>query len=189
MPTLRIRSRIDIIGVNPYVIVDVGEASQLRKDWRGPMPVRFWVNRRPDMTWRINLMPVGDGRFRLYLNGDIRRESKLKVGDVPVIEARFDEEYRGGPLHPMPAWFNEALSRDVEAKRGWDRLVPSRQKEILRYFARLKSPEAEQRNLQRALHVLAGGRGRFMGRSWNKNDNSRSKRRMRLPPHGIATLL
>jgi Domain of unknown function (DUF1905) len=174
MPTLRIRSRMEIIGVNPYVMVGGKEASQLRKNWRGPIPVCFWVNERSDMTWRVNLIPVGGGRFRLYLNGDVRRESNLHVGDVLDIEARFDEEYRGGPLHPMPVWFDEALSCNILAKRGWDRLIPSRQKEILRYFAQLKSPEAEQRNLKRALNVLAGGSGRFMARSWNENGGPKS---------------
>jgi Bacteriocin-protection, YdeI or OmpD-Associated len=167
--TLRIRSRMEITGVNPYVMVGAREASRLNRDWRGPMPVCFWVNGRSDKTWRINLMPVGDGRFRLYLDGDVRRESSLHVGDVLDIEARFDEEYTGGPLHPMPAWFDSALSRSKAAKRRWDRLSPSRQKEILRYFAQLKSPEARDRNLERAIHVLAGGRGRFMGRSWNED--------------------
>jgi len=48
-------------------------------------------------------------------------------------------------------------------------LIPSRQKEILRYFAGLKSAEAQERNLQRAIHVLSGGKARFMARSWNED--------------------
>jgi len=71
-------------------------------------------------------------------------------------------------MHSMPAWFGNELSRSQLARRGWDRLAPSRQKEILRYFAQLKSPEARQRNVRRALHILAGGQGRFMARSWNE---------------------
>jgi uncharacterized protein YdeI (YjbR/CyaY-like superfamily) len=67
----------------------------------------------------------------------------------------------------MPEWFKEALERDDRAKQGWDRLIPSRQKEILRYFARLKSPEAQERNCAQALHVLGGGKARFMARDWN----------------------
>jgi hypothetical protein len=168
MPTLRIRERIEILGANPYVMVSARGASQLRRNRRSPIPVHFTIKGRSNRTWRINLMPVGDGRFRLYLNGEIREESNLQVGDVIDIEARFDREYRNGPLHPMPAWFGDQLSGNGPAKAGWGRLSPSRQKEILRYFARLKSPEAKQRNVRRALHVLAGGRGRFMGRLWNE---------------------
>jgi len=77
---------------------------------------------------------------------------------------QFDDEYRGGPQHPMPSWFGDELVRNPAAKDGWDRLAPSRQKEILRYFARLKSSEAKWRNVQRALEVLARGKGRFMAR-------------------------
>ena len=36
------------------------------------------------------------------------------------------------------------------------------------YFGRLKSPEARGRNLERALYVLSGNRGRFMARAWNQ---------------------
>jgi len=79
----------------------------------------------------------------------------------------FDDDYKGGPVDPMPPWFGDELQRNPAAQSGWDRLPPSRQKEILRYLVRLKSSQAQQRNVQRALHVLAGGKARFMARSWN----------------------
>jgi hypothetical protein len=50
--------------------------------------------------------------------------------------------------------------------KNWTALIPSRKKEILRYFAGLGSPDARARNLARALQVLAGESGRFMGRVW-----------------------
>jgi hypothetical protein len=37
----------------------------------------------------------------------------------------------------------------------------------VRYLVRLKSPEAQQRNVTKALHVLAGGKARFMARAWS----------------------
>jgi hypothetical protein len=177
MYSLRIRSRMRIVGVNPYVMVNAKEASRLRRNWRGPMPVYLCLNGKSDRTWRVNLMPVGDGCFRLYLNGNIRKESNLRVGDMLDLEVRFDEEYRGGPLHPMPARFSKELSSNPPAKQGWDRLPPSRQKEILRYFAQLKSPEATQRNVQKAMRVLQGGKGRFMARSWNENEEATTHKR------------
>jgi uncharacterized protein YdeI (YjbR/CyaY-like superfamily) len=68
----------------------------------------------------------------------------------------------------MPRWFKNALAATPLAQENWTALVPSRKKEILRYFARLKSPEARARNLARILHVLSGGTGRFMARTWKK---------------------
>jgi Domain of unknown function (DUF1905)/Bacteriocin-protection, YdeI or OmpD-Associated len=167
LTTLRFRSRIEINNINPYVLVDADRAARLKKDWRRPMPVRIQVNGKPDTPWRINLMPVGNGTFYLYLHGLVRKAAGADVGDVVSLAIQFDDEYRGGPAHPMPSWFGDELDRNPAAKQGWDDLTPSRQKEILRYFAGLRSPQAQQRNVQRALHVLAGGKARFMARSWN----------------------
>ncbi|MDE2451131.1 MAG: hypothetical protein KGO22_19295, partial [Gammaproteobacteria bacterium] len=63
-------------------------------------------------------------------------------------------------------WFSDALRGDLRAKLNWGRLPPSRKKEILRYFAGLRSLEAKARNLTRAMVVLSGKPGRFMARSW-----------------------
>ena len=68
----------------------------------------------------------------------------------------------------MPAWFEETLLKNPKAMKNWETLIPSRKKEILRYFSRLKSPEARARNLEQTLHVLSGKSGRFMARTWNE---------------------
>ena len=131
------------------------------------MPVRVQINRKPEVPWRINLMPRGDGSFYLYLAGIVRKASNTDVGDLVSVSVEFDSEYKGGPMHPMPRWFSARLNVNPLAKVGWQQLPPSRQKEILRYFAGLKSREARARNGDRAVRVLAGGRGRFMAREWN----------------------
>ena len=165
--TLRFQSRIEINKINPYVLVRADQASQLKRNWRRPMPVCVRVNGKPDTAWRINLMPVGDGNFFLYLHEHVRKASSTGVGDIVTVMIEFDDEYKGGPAHPMPSWFGDELDRNPDAQQGWDSLSPSRQKEILRYFAQLKSPQAHQRNVRKALHVLSGGKAWFMARSWN----------------------
>jgi hypothetical protein len=164
---LRFRALIEIRGINPYVAVSAERAARLKPDWRKPMPVRVQVNGKPDVPWRINMMPAGDGSFFLYLHETVRKDSTTGVGDTVSVTILFDDAYKGGPLGPMPDWFGNALKRNPSARRGWNKLPPSRQKEILRYLVRLKSAQAQQRNMQRALHVLAGGKARFMGRAWN----------------------
>ena len=166
-PSVRFRGKIEINGINPYILVDAKRARKLKPGWRKPLPVRIQINGQPETPWRINMMPIGDGSFYLYLHEQVRKASGTGVGDVVEVEARFDEEYRGGPDHPMPAWFGDALDRDEGARRGWEALSPSRKKEILRYFDRLKSAEAKARNLETALQVLAGANIRFMARDWN----------------------
>jgi hypothetical protein len=142
---LQFTTDIKIRGVNPYVI----------------------VNGQPDVPWHINMMPVGNGDFYLYLHGGIRKASNSKVGDTVTIEVDFDKDYKNGPLHPMPEWFSLTLEQNPEAQANWDALPPSRQKEVLRYFAGLKSTDARERNTQKALDVLSGNTRRFMGRSWH----------------------
>jgi hypothetical protein len=166
--TLRFTALMKIHGVNPYVLVSAKRASDLKPGWRKPMPVLVRINRKPRRPWRINMMPTGDGNFRLYLHGDVRKASKTGVGDRVTVEVQFDAKYRGGPAHPMPMWFRAALGKNAVAKKNWEALIPSRKKEILRYLSSLKSAQARERNLARALGVLSGQPARFMARSWSR---------------------
>ncbi len=167
MAVLRFRSVIKIRSPNPYIPVTPAQAKAIKPGWRKPLPVLVRINGKPVEPWRINMMPVGDGSFYLYLHGDVRRASGTKVGDRVRVEVGFDARYRNGPQHPVPSWFHAALQKNQQALKNWHALIPSRKKEILRYFARLKSPEAHARNLERALHVLSGRKVRFMGRAWD----------------------
>lgn len=156
---------IELTGVNPYVRVGADQAELLGPGWRRPMPVLLRIDQAPQL-WRTNMMPVGEGVFNLYLHGEMRKASRTAVGDVVTVELWFDEAYVNGPQHPVPAWFSGALDLDAAARANWERLPPSRQKELLRYFDRLKSAEAIDRNLTGVLHVLAGNSGHYMGRDW-----------------------
>lgn len=166
MGKLRFTAVIEINGINPYVLVDSDQAKILQDNWRKPMPVAVQVNGKPDEPWKINMMPMGDGSFYLYLAGEVRKASNTKVGDSVTVEVAFDESYRRGAADFMSDWFQQALDANPKARESWEALIPSRQKEILRYLANLKSPEAKARNLQKALHMLSGHEGRFMARDW-----------------------
>lgn len=163
---MRFKATMQIYNGNPYMLVSAARAKALQEGWRKPMPVLVQINGKPDKPWRINMMPIGNGSFYLYLHGDVRKASKTKVGDHVTVDISFDEEYHSGPIHPMPSWFSEALNKNPKAKEAWGKLIPSRQKEILRYFSWLKSDEAKQRNLERAMRVLSGTEDRFMARAW-----------------------
>ena len=141
-------------------------AQAIKPGWRKPLPVLVQINGQPKKPWRINMMPVGDGSFYLYLHGLVRKASSTKVGDLVTVDVSFDAAYRSGPMHPMPSWLRDALNKNPAAKENWKKLIPSRKKEILRYLASLKSPEARARNLDRVIQVLTGKPARFMARSW-----------------------
>ena len=88
MSSVRFRSLIEIENINPYVLVSARRAARIRKGWRKPLPVRVRVNGKPEKPWRINLMPVGDGSFYLYLHGDVRRTGPgLVVFRPPEVDA------------------------------------------------------------------------------------------------------
>jgi len=165
-PTLEFSAAIEIVGANPYVLVDDERARKLRPGWRRPMPVLVRINGRPDSPWRTNMMPVGNGEFYLYLHGGMRKSADAKVKDVVAISLSFDDSYRNGPLHETPDWFESALGSDAKIMANWEGLAPSRQKEVLRYFAGLKTDDSKKRNLVQVLRVLSGARERFMGRDW-----------------------
>jgi hypothetical protein len=164
--TLGFLAEIEIRSVNPFISVSAARASALQSGWRKPLPVLVRINRKPASPARTNMMPAGDGSFYLYLNGDIRAASGTVVGDRVRVEIDFDASYRNGPQHPMPRWFKDALMGSPLAWKNWKLLIPSRKKEILRYFSRLNSEEARGRNLAKALHVLSGQSGRFIARAW-----------------------
>jgi hypothetical protein len=124
------------------------------------------INRKPVEAHRTSMMPVGDGSFYLYLNEIVRTAAGALVGDRVTVEIAFDAGYRNGPQHSIPTWFMDGLERNSKAQQNWEALPPSRKKEVLRYFAQLKSAEARDRNLSKALKVLSGEPGRFMARMW-----------------------
>lgn len=169
MQRLHFETTIEILGINPYVLVTSEQANALQIGWKKPMPVKVQVNGKPDEPWKINMMPMGakgGGAFYLYLSVEVRTASKTKVGDVVTVDVWFDEEYRDGPGQFMPEWFQTALHADLQAMGAWNKLPPSRQKEVARYLGGLKSDDARQRNLQKVLHVLNGNEDRLMGRDW-----------------------
>lgn len=157
---------IKIRGVNPYILVSASRASAIKAGSHKPLPVLARINGKPDEGSRTNMMPAGDGSFYLYLNGEMRRTSATAVGHRVHVEIDFDATYRSGPQHAMPRWFKQALTKNPLASKNWIALTPSRKKEILRYFARLKSSETRARNLARALVALSGKTSRFLGREW-----------------------
>ncbi len=163
---MKFNSVIKLEKINPYIVVSKTRSSQLKPDWKKPLPVLVRVNGMPRTAVSTNLMPKGEGVFYLYLHEGIRKASMTKVGDRVEVELRFNSQYKSGPAHPMPAWFRSGLSKNKRANMAWERLIPSRQKEVLRYFDRLKSDAAKERNLELVLSVLSGVEARFMARLW-----------------------
>jgi hypothetical protein len=166
MSSLTFSAVIQIFQANPYIYISPARAKKIKSDWKKPLPVTVRINGKPDDAWHINMMPIGKGDFYLYLHGDVRNAAGKDVGDKVIVEVAFDATYKSGPVHAMPPAFRAALKKNRAAQKAWDALIPSRQKEILRYLAMLKSKEAIARNIEKAMQVLSGKGGRFMARDW-----------------------
>ncbi len=77
---MNFKAKIRIFNGNPYVHMNAERASALKHGWKKPMPVLVQINGKPNPPWLINMMPIGDGSFYLYLHGEVRKASDTKVG-------------------------------------------------------------------------------------------------------------
>lgn len=152
MSDLIFSSTVFKLGINPCVDVpeDVLHAlfAQAGKD-KGPIPVKGSLNGR---EFRQTLVKYS-GSWRLYLNAEMRRAAKIDVGDHASVIIAFDPEPR---IEVMPPSFASALAQNEDAKVAFAKLVPSHQKEILRYLNFMKSEEALARNIEKVVQYLLG---------------------------------
>ena len=82
-----------------------------------------------------------------------------RVGERLSLTIAHDPIGRAAPASPE---LDRALAENAAAKAVFDALTPSRQREIVRYIAALKSSASVDRNVARAIAFLTG-EGRFIG--------------------------
>lgn len=148
---VRFSAKVYKLGINPCV--DVPKRISQAFGVRGYVPVAGTLNGQPI---RATLVPKGSGRHRLYLNNEMRQRAEVAVGDRVTLVLRLDREPR---TIPMPEAFAAALKKDKSAQAAFERLPPSRQKEVLAYLNWVKRPETLQRNIEKVmarLHEQAG---------------------------------
>ncbi|MEQ1587613.1 MAG: DUF1905 domain-containing protein [Cyclobacteriaceae bacterium] len=150
---------IDIIGINPFVLLPESVLTkifkQAQKD-KGPIPVRGTIDGHPIIQTLVRY----SGHWRLYINGPMLKASHKKVGDKVTLHIEFDPEVRSIPVHPK---LTKALNKNKKAKRVFESLPLSRQKEIIRYIGFLKTEISVDRNVDRVIQFLSG-KSRFVGR-------------------------
>lgn len=109
---------------------------------RGHVPVVGTVD---GTRFTATLVPVGDGRHRLYLNGQTRGAIGKGHGDKVTIEIRFDPSDR---MPDVPDDLASALD-DADARLAWDALPASRRKEFLVVLADSKRASTRSRRIGR----------------------------------------
>src|SRR5688572_11707381 len=145
-------AKVYIIDINPYVKVPDQIISKLHKEMNkvaGPIPVTGKLQGKAFSTTVVKFR----GMWRLYLNMPMRRAANADVGDRVNVELRLDKTSREVP---SPRKFTLALGRNKKAKAAFEKLTPSRRKEILRYLNNLKQQETLERNIGKVIQFLEG---------------------------------
>ena len=152
-------AKIYIIGINPYVLLPASVLKYIfqkaGKD-KGAIPVKLIIG---GVSFVQNLVKYS-GKWRLYLNTPMRKAAEKNVGDVIDVQIDFDATPRITPIHPK---LRKAFKENKIAKTAFDKLNPTRQKEILRYINFLRSEESVDKNVQRAIAHLTSSKP-FIGK-------------------------
>ncbi len=153
------RATLEIIGVNPFVHVPtpILEALFLQANkTKGHIPIKGTINGK---AYQQTLVRYA-GSWRFYINTFMLKDSPNRIGEQVAIEVEYDSSDRS---IEMPIKLRMALEQNKEATAVFEGLSPSRQHEIVRYIAKLKSEESVDRNVERAINFLLG-KERFVGR-------------------------
>jgi hypothetical protein len=110
-------------GINPCVDIPERVGKSFRR--KGFIPVRSTINKHP---FQATLVPVRGGAYRLFINGKMRNQAEVDVGDEIKIELEYDAQLR---TIPMPRAFEQALKQNPNAQSEFERLTSSRRKDIL----------------------------------------------------------
>ena len=153
------RAELQIIDGNPYVSVPepiLAELFEAAGRKKSPIPIRGSINGRPYQQTLVRFR----GAWRLYVNMQMLDDSPRRVGEGLEVDVTFDPSDR---TIQMPSKLDAALRGNPQAREAFGGLSPSRQKEIIRYIASLKTDAAVDRNVERAIGFLIG-KNRFVGR-------------------------
>jgi predicted GNAT family acetyltransferase len=130
------------IGINP--VVDVPERISRTYGRKGYVPVQVKIG---GTAFRANLVPVGGGRHRLFLNLPMRQATGRDVGDRIKVALELDTASR---VLRTPADLSRAL-RSVGKLRELAALPPSHRKEIIRWVTGTKNRETRARRIAKVM--------------------------------------
>lgn len=155
----KFKATLEIIVGNPFVYVPskiLKSVFQQANKNKGTIPVRGKINGK---SYQQTLLRYS-GEWRLYINMKMLKNSPRRIGEIIDVEIEFDPSDRSINPHPN---FIKALADNKEANEVFEKLSPSKQKEIVRYLSNLKTATSLERNVKRAINFLLG-KERFVGR-------------------------
>ncbi|WP_347216440.1 YdeI/OmpD-associated family protein [Chryseobacterium sp.] len=145
-------ANLEIIGINPFVFIPenvleaIFEASGKNKS---PIPVKGTVNGK---EFQQNLMKYL-GEWRLYVNLIMLKNSPKRIGETIEVVLEYDNADRSLPIHPK---LEQAIKDSTLATGNFEKLIPSRRHELIRYINNLKTEASIQRNIEKIIRHLHG---------------------------------
>lgn len=151
--TLEIIDGNPFVHVPPVILEDLFNQANKQK---GAIPIKGAVNGKPYQQTMVKFR----NHWRLYVNMVMLKNSPKRIGESINVSIEFDPSDRSIEPHPK---FVNALKSNETARKVFEALSPSRQKEIVRYISFLKTEKSVDRNVERAINFLLG-KVRFVGR-------------------------
>lgn len=142
------QAKIYKVGINPCVKVPIHITDKM-KPVKGYIPIAGKIENHP---FKQTLVPVKNAPYRLFVNGPMLKGSGATVGQTTTftIEQNFTSRKNEFPM--MKALKSELDKYNLQG--AFKKLLPSRQKEILKYLNYLKSEEALERNINKVIGQL-----------------------------------
>ena len=134
-------------GINPCVDVPEKITTKLEAR-RGYIPILGKINGHP---FQQHMVPVKNGPYRLYVNGPMMKGANIDVGMSAKFEIEQDDLIPKKPV--MPVALKSSL-KTANLIADFKSLIPSRQKEIIKYISYLKTEEARERNIEKVVRML-----------------------------------
>ncbi|MET3037744.1 YdeI/OmpD-associated family protein [Chryseobacterium sp. NRRL B-14859] len=143
---------LDIIGINPFVFVPEEILNIIFRDSgrnKSPIPVKGTVNGKEFIQ---NLMKYG-GEWRLYINLTMLKNSPQRIGEIIEVTVEYDNADRSISIHPQ---LEKAIKSSAVASANFEKLIPSRRHELIRYINNLKTEAGIRRNIEKIIRHLHG---------------------------------
>jgi hypothetical protein len=134
------------LGINRCVDVP-GEISRALGG-KGYIPVFANVQ---GLIARTTLIPAGNGQYRLFINGKVRKKLGVDTGNLIGITLRRDKK----PSElAVPADVAAVLRKIPGAQKAFKAITPALRREFLRWVLNAKHPETRAKRIARAIPIL-----------------------------------
>lgn len=114
-------------------------------------PVKVTIN---SFTYQ-STVAVMSGKYMVGVSADVRAAAGVKGGDKLIVEIVIDTEAREVSIPPD---FKKALGKNAKAKKFFESLSYSRQKNYVTIIEQAKTEETRQRRIEKSLADLNAGK-------------------------------